>query len=64
VKVGDTVKAGSPMAKLGNSGPSEGPHLHLGLLDKADSIAGRSLPFIVVKKAHARSPSGFLLAGT
>jgi murein DD-endopeptidase MepM/ murein hydrolase activator NlpD len=46
VKVGDTVKAGSPMGKLGNSGPSEGPHLHLGLLDKADSIAGRSLPFV------------------
>ncbi len=46
VKVGDSVKAGSPIAKLGNSGPSEGPHLHLGLLDKADSIAGRSLPFV------------------
>src|SRR5215471_13834811 len=46
VKVGDAVKAGSPIAKLGNSGPSEGPHLHLGLLDKPDYIAGRSLPFV------------------
>lgn len=47
VKVGDLVKAGAPMAKLGNSGPSEGPHLHFGLLDKPDPIAGRSLPFVI-----------------
>ena len=45
VKVGDAVKAGAPIAKLGNTGPSEGPHLHLGLVDKPDYIAGRSLPF-------------------
>jgi Peptidase family M23 len=46
VKVGDAVKAGTPIAKLGNTGPSEGPHLHLGLINKPDPIAGRSLPFV------------------
>jgi murein DD-endopeptidase MepM/ murein hydrolase activator NlpD len=46
VNIGDAVKAGVPIAKLGNSGPSEGPHLHFGLLNKPDPITGRSLPFM------------------
>lgn len=47
VKAGDTVKAGAPLARIGNTGPSLGPHLHFGLLNRPDLFTGRSLPFVI-----------------
>jgi hypothetical protein len=55
VKVGDAVKIGAPLAKIGNTGPSLGPHLHFGLLDRPDIFTGRSLPFVI---------DSYTLAGT
>ena len=46
VKVGDVVKAGAPLSKIGNTGPSLGPHLHFGLSDKPSFFSGRALPFV------------------
>ena len=46
VKVGDVLKAGALLAKIGNTGPSLGPHLHFSIADKPDFVVGRSLPFV------------------
>ncbi len=55
VKVGDSVKVGAALAKIGNTGPSLGPHLHFGLLNRPDMFTGRSLPFVI---------DSYTLAGT
>jgi Peptidase family M23 len=45
VKVGDSVKAGERLAKLGNSGNSTEPHLHFHVCDSPSPLLCNGLPF-------------------
>jgi murein DD-endopeptidase len=45
VKLGDKVKAGEVMARLGNSGNSDAPHLHFHLMDANSPLGAEGLPY-------------------
>ena len=45
VKVGDPVKTGQVLGKLGNSGNTTGPHLHFDVLEGPDVLLDRSIPY-------------------
>jgi hypothetical protein len=44
VKKNSKVKKGRPIARLGNSGNSDAPHLHFQLMDGPDFLTARGLP--------------------
>ena len=45
VKVGDRVKAGEAIGRLGNSGNSTGPHLHFHVTDSPQFIFADGEPY-------------------
>lgn len=47
VKVGDRVKAGQELAQVGNSGNSDGPHLHFQVMDGPGPLDSNGLPFVI-----------------
>jgi murein DD-endopeptidase len=49
VKLGDHVKAGQPLALLGNSGNSDAPHLHFELTDGNSPMASEGIPYELEK---------------
>lgn len=47
VKVGDRLSPGQVIALLGNSGNSDGPHLHFHVMSTPDPLRSNGLPFVL-----------------
>ena len=45
VKLGDRVKVGQALARLGNSGNSDAPHLHFQVMDANSPLGSEGLPY-------------------
>lgn len=46
VKVGDKVRRGEVLGLVGNSGNSDGPHLHFQICDANSPLGSEGLPFV------------------
>ena len=49
VKRGDRVRAGQELARLGNSGNTSAPHLHLHVMTTPSALAGDGIPYVFAK---------------
>lgn len=46
VRAGDRVQQGQLLARLGNSGSSNGPHLHFHVMDRPSALVADGLPYV------------------
>ena len=53
VRVGDRVEAGQPLGRVGNSGNSSEPHVHLHLQDSPRVYFGEAIPFYFYGYRHS-----------
>lgn len=59
VRPGQRVRRGQVLGLLGNSGNSDGPHLHLQLMDGPSPLASRPLPYVFDRlTARGKVPAG------
>ncbi len=49
VKAGDRVTQGQQIGRLGNSGSSDGPHLHFHVMDHPSALVADGLPYVFAR---------------
>jgi len=69
VEVGDRVRTGVKLGLFGNSGNTDGPHLHFGIQDGPDALTSTSLPFEIDRfrfegTAMGATPAEVTVTGT
>ena len=57
---GDVVQTGQVLGKLGNTGNTDGPHLHFQVMDATSVLKANSLPFVFDQMAYQGQVTGTL----